>query len=45
MMSMNYVLSIILARLVLDEDVGLRKVIGILIIIVGVMLIGGGEEA
>ena len=43
-LSLNYVLSIILAATVLKEPVTIAKVIGILIIITGVMLIGGGDN-
>lgn len=43
-LSLNYVLSIILAAIVLKEPVTIGKVIGVLIIIVGVMLIGGGDD-
>ncbi|CAH0438843.1 Putative transporter [Clostridium neonatale] len=42
MLSLNYVLSIILAHTILKEDITLLKVIGVLIIILGVILIGGG---
>lgn len=44
MLSINYVLSIILAAVVLKEDISLIKCIGVLIIIVGVILIAGGDE-
>lgn len=44
MLSLNYVLSIILAATVLNEPITLSKVIGVLIIIVGVILIGGGDD-
>ena len=44
MLSLNYVLSIILAATILNEEITLVKVIGVLIIIVGVILIGGGDD-
>lgn len=44
MLSANYIFTIILATTVLDEQMTLTKVIGILIIILGVILIGGGDE-
>ena len=44
MLSMNYVLCIILGALVLKEAVTIKKVIGVLVIMVGVILIGGGDE-
>lgn len=44
MLSLNYVLSMILAATVLNEPITLKKVIGVLIIIVGVILIGGGDD-
>lgn len=44
MLSLNYVLSIILAAIVLKEDITLVKCIGVLIIIAGVVLIAGGDE-
>lgn len=44
MLSLNYVLSIILAAIVLKEDITLLKCIGVLVIITGVVLIAGGDE-
>lgn len=44
MLSLNYVLSIILATVVLKEEITLEKCIGVLIIIAGVILIAGGDE-
>lgn len=44
MLSLNYVLSIVLAALVLKEEVTILKCIGVLVIIAGVMLIVGGDE-
>ena len=41
---MNYVLSVILGAIVLKEPVTILKVIGVLVIMIGVLLIGGGEE-
>ncbi|MFQ6866625.1 EamA family transporter [Blautia sp.] len=44
MLSLNYVLSIILAAIVLDEEITLLKCIGVLVIIAGVIMIAGGDE-
>lgn len=44
MLSLNYVLSIILAATVLHEQITLLKCLGILIIIFGVICIAGGDE-
>ena len=44
MLSLNYVLSIILAALVLHEAITLYKVIGVIIITCGVVMIAGGDE-
>lgn len=44
MLSLNYVLSIILASVVLKEKITLLKCIGVLVIIAGVVMIAGGDE-
>lgn len=44
MLSLNYVLSILLAALVLKERVSLIKCAGVLTIIAGVILIAGSDE-
>ena len=44
MLSLNYVMSIILAYIVLNEAVTLIKIIGVFIIMIGVILIGGGDD-
>ena len=44
MLSLNYVLSIILAAIVLKEEITIMKCIGVLIIIGGVIMIAGGDE-
>lgn len=44
MLSMNYVLSILLGALILKESVTIIKCIGVLIIIMGVITIAGGDE-
>ena len=44
MMSMNYVLSILLAALILHEKISALKCIGVFVIITGVILIAGGDE-
>ena len=44
MLSLNYVLSIILAAAVLKESITVIKCIGVLVIIAGIVLIAGGDE-
>ncbi len=44
MLSLNYVLSIILATLVLHENITILKCIGVLIIVAGVVMIAGGDD-
>lgn len=44
MLSLNYGLSIVLAAVVLKEKITLIRCIGILVIIIGVILIAGGDE-
>ena len=44
MLSLNYVLSIVLAAVVLSEPITLLKAIGVLVIIAGVIMIGGGDN-
>lgn len=43
-LSLNYVLSVILAATVLKENVTILKCIGVLVIIAGVLLIAGGDK-
>lgn len=43
MLSLNYVLSVLLAALVLGEAVGFLKCIGVGLIIIGVITIAGGD--
>lgn len=43
-LSLNYVLTIILAFFVLHESITVNKVLGIVIIIMGVLLICGGDD-
>lgn len=45
MLSMNYVLGILLGAAVLKEEITILKVMGVLVIMAGVILIGGGDEA
>ena len=44
MLSLNYALSIILAGLVLKEEITIYKCIGVLVIISGVIMIARGDE-
>lgn len=43
-LSLNYILSIVLAATVLHETITLVKCIGVLTIMAGVLLIAGGDE-
>lgn len=43
-LSLNYVLSIILAAAILNEEITILKCIGVLLIIAGVVMIAGGDE-
>ena len=45
MLSMNYVLAAILGFFVLQEPITINKILGILIIVVGVICIGGSDKA
>lgn len=44
-MSVNYIFSIVLAALVLKEKILWNSIVGIFIIIIGVVFIGGGDDA
>lgn len=44
-LSLNYVLTIIIAALILKENITITKIIGIIIVTVGVFLIGGGNKS
>lgn len=44
MLSLNYVLSIFLAVLVLKEEITVSKCVGVLVIITGVIFIAGGDK-
>lgn len=44
MLSANYVFTIILATTVLHETITIAKVVGILVIIIGVIMVGGGDD-
>ena len=44
MLSLNYVITIILGKLVLGEIISVYKLLGVTIIIISVILIGGGES-
>lgn len=43
-LSLNYALSIFLGVWILGESLSLMKIVGIIIIIIGVIMIGGGDE-
>ena len=43
-MSVGYVFSIVLGIVFLNETVTLKIIIGIFLIMIGVMLIGGGDD-
>jgi undecaprenyl phosphate-alpha-L-ara4N flippase subunit ArnE len=44
MLSINYIITLILAHFVLQETITPARIIGIAVIMVGVFLIGGGDE-
>jgi undecaprenyl phosphate-alpha-L-ara4N flippase subunit ArnE len=44
MLSLNYILTIILVRLILNEEFSILKLIGILVISLGVIIIAGSNE-
>lgn len=44
MLSVNYIITLILAHFVLHETITPARIIGIAVIMVGVFLIGGGDE-
>ncbi|MDR3258455.1 MAG: EamA family transporter [Fusobacteriaceae bacterium] len=44
MLSINYILSIFLARIFLNENITIARIIGIIIIIIGVIFIGVGDD-
>lgn len=44
MLSINYIFALLFAWLVLNESLSVQKLIGILVIFIGVVLIGGGDE-
>lgn len=44
MLSANYIFTILLATFVLHEEITILKIVGILIIILGVVLVGGGDN-
>lgn len=43
-LSLNYVFSIILGMIILNESINILKLLGITIIILGVIFIAGGDE-
>lgn len=44
MLSLNYVLSMILAATILKEEITALKCIGVFVIIAGVIMVAGGDE-
>ena len=44
MLAANYIFAPIIARIVLDEVIEPRRIFAIAVIIVGIILIGGGDE-
>lgn len=44
MLSFNYIFTVVLARFVLYEEIDMLTYIGILIVFIGVVLIGGGDN-
>ncbi len=44
MLSLNYIFTVLLAYFVLDEIISLSTIIGIILVFIGVLLIGTGDE-
>ncbi len=44
MLSLNYVLSLILGVVILNEPITILRIVGVVVIIIGVILIGGGDD-
>ena len=44
MMSMNFVLSLVLAAVFLGEPVSVLRTVGVFVILAGIVLIGGGDD-
>lgn len=44
MLAANYVLSLFLGALVLEETIGLAQALGVVVVTIGVILIAGGEQ-
>lgn len=44
-LSVNYVLSIVIGFIFFDEPVMIQKCIGVLVIMIGIFLIAGGDES
>lgn len=44
MLSLNYIINVFLAKFILNEQITSNKIIGILIILIGIILIGGGDD-
>lgn len=44
MLSLNYIITVILAYFILKENITIFKSLGIILVMVGVFLIGGGDE-
>ena len=44
MLSLNYILSIFLAVIILKEEITILKVIGVFVIITGVIIIARGDD-
>lgn len=44
MLSLNYIITVILAYFILKEEITFLKCLGIFLVMIGVFLIGGGDE-
>ena len=44
MLAANYIFAPIIAKIVLDEAISSTRIFGIIVIIVGILLIGGGDD-
>lgn len=44
MLSLNYVITVVLAYFILNENISFLKCLGIFLVMIGVFLIGGSDE-
>ena len=44
MLSLNYIISLVIGHQILNEDIDLKRIIGITVVIIGVVFIAGGDK-